>query len=886
MRVANPLLFLPLCCVVLSLAACGGGGGGGGGSTSGGSGGGTTTGNMDVALTSITAPTAANAGSTISVQANVTNQGSTLTGGIALYYYLSLDSTLTTEDTYFSLDTILLLDAGQSTTTSANITIPSNLPSGTYYVGIWADRDNAIAESNENNNQQLVALTITGTTCSDDTFEDDDTSAAAKTYTLGSIQAHVHCSDDNDWVAFSAVGGTAYGILTSELGTKADTKLELYDTDGSTLLDSDIDGGYVGQSSLLSWTAPSSGTYYLRATTQQGLKNIGPGTDYNLVIAEPAADLTVSSIGINGSTALTSGDLVPITYTVYNQGMQDATATVLGAYLSTDADVTTADLLIGTVDITSLTPGASASDSLDFWAPLPQGVADGTYYLAVIADHDTTLPEMSEQNNVSSTITVTVNAPLCSSDAYEDDDTWQQARAAAVDSSTPHNFCDDWADYEYVDLAAADTIIIQAYGTGGSVVDPYIAVYDDTGTYLDGNSGDISSSVEFVFTAPSSGRYYIAAKSSNGNYGGSTYDRSYNFNIYSQAPDLSVYSMNLRQGYLYPGSAGFITTTIQNQGYADASNVALKYFLSTDTVLDGGDTLLGSHVFASAPVGIYTSEDVQIGVPASVTPGSYYLLVSIDPDNLIAETDETNNGNPYDVAQTIDTAFCAADGYEQNDTPAQATPIMVGDSQTHNRCDESLDWLKVNTTANQQYLFSNSDGSYMRIIDSDGTTELLAGTQYLHWQAPTSGTYYLLLAPELYLSAGASSNSTTITLQSCNKDAYEDDDTSAAISLITVNESQSRNNCDDQGDWLAFDAVSGTSYTITTSALGTNSDTTLELYDAPDAFFSVASNDNINGGTVASQISWTATASGRFYIYIGNKNFGVNTEYTITLTSP
>jgi hypothetical protein len=884
LRVVRTQLVYPLLCLLLTLSACGGSGGGGGTTTGAGGAGGGTTGNMDVVLTTMSAPSAANAGDTITVQTNVVNQGPTLTGGIAVYYYLSLDNSITVADTYFSFDVILILDPGQSVASSQNITLPANLPSGTYYLGVWADKDNAIAETNDSNNQQVASITITGTTCTEDAYEENDTSGAAKSFVVGTIQSHSHCLDDSDWVAFNAVGGTAYGILTSELGTQADTKLELYDTDQSTLLGEDFDGGYVGESSLLSWTAPSSGTYYLRVAAQQGLKDIGPTTDYNLVIAEAAADLTVSSIGINGSTSLTSGDLVPITYTVANQGVQDATPTVLGAYLSTDADVTTADLLIGTVDITSLTPGSTDSDSLDFWAPLPGGVADGTYYLAVIADHDATLTEMSEQNNVSETIMVTVNAPPCTSDAYEDDDSWQQARAAALDESRSHNFCDDWADYVYVDLVASDTIIIQAFGTADPI-DPYVAVYDDTGTYLGGESDNISQNADYVFTAPSSGRYYIAAKTTSGNYGGGYYDRSYDFNIYTQVPDLSVYSANVRQGYLYPGSSGFITTTLQNLGYADATNVNVKFYLSTDNVLDGGDALLGTHLFASVPVGMYTYEDAQIAVPETVTQGAYYLLVSVDPDNLIAETDETNNGNPYDYALTIDTAICAADSYEQNDTPADAEEIMVGESQTHNRCDERLDWLKITTTANQQYLFETSDGSYMRIFDTDTTTELLAGSQYLHWQAPTSGSYYLLSAPEYYLDTSGTNSSTTISVQSCNKDAYESGDTSADAVLITVGESQSRNHCDDKGDWLVFDAVSGTTYTITTSGLGINSDTELTLYDTTP-FFTEDYNDDINGSNIASEISWTAPADGRYYIYVENKNIGENTEYTITLTSP
>jgi len=869
--------------LILLTASCGGSGDNGNTNAKG------NGSDVDVVLTTLSAPSAANAGDTITVQASVANQGTSLTGGIAVYYYLSLDNTITTDDTVLTFDVILILNAGASASTSKNITLPTNLPTGTYYLGGWADKDNAIAESNETNNQQVSTIRITGTRCSDDRYEEDDSSATAKTYEIGTIQTHTHCADDNDWVAFNVIGGTSYGIITSELGTQADTRLELFDTDRTTRLAADNDGGYVGQASSLSWMAPSSGTYYIRTTTQQGLKQIGPDTEYNLTIAKPAPDLTVSSLGINGSTNLTSGDLVPVTYTVNNQGMEDAAATELGVYLSTDPEVTTDDRLIGTVNIAALNIGASDADRLDFWAALPGDVTDGTYYLAVIADHDNSVSEMNELNNTPDSIVVTVNAAPCASDIYEEDDTWQQARAATLNEVRSHNFCDDWADYIYLDLQANDTIIIKANGTAGPI-DPYIAVYDSTGAYLGGESDDISQNADFVFTAPLTDRYYIAAKTTSGNYGGSTYDRSYNFSVFTDAPDLSIYSANIRQNALYPGSTAFVSTTLNNTGYVEATNVAVSYYASSDNILDGSDTLLGTRQFASATVGGWTSEDAQINIPQTITPGSYYLLISVDPDNLVAEINESNNSNTYVPVLTIGAEICAADGYEQNDTVDAAKTIATGTTQTHNRCDDQLDWIKFNASANQQLLFSTSDASYMRVIDSDTTTELSSASEHLHWQASASGSYYMLLAPQNYLDVSGTNSSYTITLQTCDKDQYEDDDGSTTKgipnpTLIIPGQPQSRNHCDDKSDWLVFDATSGTDYTIATGNLGSNSDTVLTVYDT-QPFSPEASNDNRNGSTLESRITWTAPADGRYYLLVENKNIGSNTEYTVTLTTP
>jgi len=869
--------------VILLMTACGGDNNGAGVDAKG-------SGNIvDVVLTTMSAPAAANAGDTITVQSNVVNEGGSLTGGIAVYYYLSLDNTITTNDTSLVFDVILLLNPGDSASSNKSITLPDNLPSGTYYIGVWADKDNIIPETNEDNNKRVSTISVTGTNCSDDEYEENDTGTTANIYQLGAMQRHTHCSDDNDWVAFDAIGGTTYGIMTSELGALADTRLELYSIDRTTRLAMDNDGGYIGQSSLLNWLAPSSGTYYIRATTQWGLTQIGPNTDYNLTIAEPAPDLTISGIGINGSMNLTSGDLIPITYTVNNQGIQDATSTELGFYLSTDATVTTDDLLIGTVDIVPLNPGDADSDSLDFWAPLPGNVAEGRYYLAAIADHSEAVSEMNESNNTSANLAVTINAAPCDSDAFEEDDTWQQASAATINEVRSHNFCDDWADYVYVDLQASDTVIIKANGTAGPI-DPYIAVYDSTGTYLGGESDDISQNADYVFTAPATSRYYIAAKTAGSNYGGSTYDRAYNFSIMTETPDLSLYSMNIRQLALYPGSTAFVSTTLNNTGYVDATNFQVSYHLSIDNVLDGNDTLLGTRQFAIATAGNWTSQDAQLSIPETITPGSYYLLINIDPNNQVAETNEGNNSNINDYVFTIGAEICAADQYENNDTADNAKDIAIDTTQTHNRCDDQLDWIRLNAIANQQYLFSASDRAYMRLFDTDMSTELTGATQYLHWEAPADGFYYILLAPEYYRDLSGSNSSHTITLQTCNKDSYEEDDSTSSSAItnpapIAAGQTQSRNHCDDKTDWLVFDAASGNDYTITTDNLGNQSDTVLTLYNS-NAFSPEASNDNRNGSTLASRITWTAPADGQYYILVENRNIGSNTEYDISLTTP
>lgn len=84
-------------------------------------------------------------------------------------------------------------------------------------------------------------------------------------------------------------------------------------------------------------------------------------------------------------------------------------------------------------------------------------------------------------------------------------------------------------------------------------------------------------------------------------------------------------------------------------------------------------------------------------------------------------------------------------------------------------------------------------------------------------------------------------------------------------------------------DWVKFTAVKDQLYTLTTSALGSNADTYLYLYDQ-DGTTLLASNDDYNG-SLASRIKWIAPADGVYYILIKQWNpnsGGCGTSYTFS----
>ncbi|HKY31147.1 MAG TPA: PPC domain-containing protein [Candidatus Polarisedimenticolia bacterium] len=71
---------------------------------------------------------------------------------------------------------------------------------------------------------------------------------------------------DADYYVFSASQGAVYAAETLGLLSDANTQIELLDTDGSSVLALNNDRAAGNESSLITWTAPATGDYYLRVT--------------------------------------------------------------------------------------------------------------------------------------------------------------------------------------------------------------------------------------------------------------------------------------------------------------------------------------------------------------------------------------------------------------------------------------------------------------------------------------------------------------------------------------------------------------------------------------------------------------------------------------------
>ena len=87
-----------------------------------------------------------------------------------------------------------------------------------------------------------------------------------------------------------------------------------------------------------------------------------------------------------------------------------------------------------------------------------------------------------------------------------------------------------------------------------------------------------------------------------------------------------------------------VTDTTANQGSSDAAPTVTRFYLSTNTLWDAGDTLLqGSRAVPALGPGASDTGSTTVTIPSNIGSGTYYIIAKADADNAVVETQEGNN---------------------------------------------------------------------------------------------------------------------------------------------------------------------------------------------------------------------------------------------------
>ena len=87
-----------------------------------------------------------------------------------------------------------------------------------------------------------------------------------------------------------------------------------------------------------------------------------------------------------------------------------------------------------------------------------------------------------------------------------------------------------------------------------------------------------------------------------------------------------------------------VSDTTANQGAGPVASTATRFYLSVNSLLEPGDTLLGeAHSVPTLDAGAGHSASINLTIPANTATGVYYLIAKADGDSQVVESQETNN---------------------------------------------------------------------------------------------------------------------------------------------------------------------------------------------------------------------------------------------------
>ena len=212
----------------------------------------------DLVVSDLSSPTALGAGAAFVATEKTKNGGSVSVEPSVTYFYLSPNAGLSADDTLLGSRAVGGLAAGEVSVGNTTLTIPIDTPAGAYYLFAKADGANAVLETHEGNNTDILSVKV-----GPDLIV--AISSAIAPVSAGST-AVVTESVTNKGGANAAPSIVRYYLSTNTTLDAADVPLA--ETRSVGLLSPNASSGGVTQVTIPAGTAP--GTYYMVAQADSG----------------------------------------------------------------------------------------------------------------------------------------------------------------------------------------------------------------------------------------------------------------------------------------------------------------------------------------------------------------------------------------------------------------------------------------------------------------------------------------------------------------------------------------------------------------------------------------------------------------------------------------
>ncbi|MCP4353036.1 MAG: T9SS type A sorting domain-containing protein [Desulfobacterales bacterium] len=703
-------------------------------------------------------------------------------------------------------------------------------------------------------------------------YDNDDTHELAKSVTIGTqYESDLYCPDDKDWFKLEAEEGCRHYKVETEKGNKA--TVELYDTDGKTVLKSVADDGQ--NAAQLEWVSNQSGSYYVRISSADA-EAFGENTAYKLIFSdntphdnddtyEQAKEVTIGSQH--------EGDF----YCPDDEDWFEFDAEKCGYYkIETEKKSKAAIELYdtdGKTVLKSATGDGQNATQLEWIAN-----RSGTYYVRI---SNTDAEAFGE--NTAYKLIFSDNAP------DDNDNTHELAKSVTIGTQYEGNFyCPNDEDWIEFDAEKSRYYVIEA--KDGDVL---IELYDSDGSTLLNNSDNSQNTARLEWSFEKAGTYYAKiSNASSDTFGEST---RYRFELSSEQAD---YEDNNTPELAKQISVADDLCPQYHNFYDSDNEDWIKFVAEKGTSYEIEAINIGSE--ADVIIGLYDSDGKtmlsEIGGKGENTvqlecnfekQGTYYVKIK--------NASEVSGENTEYLVRLSDFTYL----YENNDTFRQAKLIIANDedSQRHNFHDaDDEDWIMFYGEPEKPYFIEAKELNInaepkIEIYNTDGRTllkdenESSDSSVTMNWTCPREGIYFVKItnAANMYGENTAYSLSLRCDIP-LSFENYEDNDTAEEAKWIKVGADQcpQYHNFDKPGDedWIKFYAKADKICQVEVKNIGDNSDVIVEFYNT-DATEILDDGGGWQQDTVF--VRNTIEQDGIYYVRIANKFSDVyeNTEYII-----
>jgi subtilase family serine protease len=515
---------------------------------------------------------------------------------------------------------------------SVQLSIPSYVSPGSYYILVATDAFNYIAETNEANNIATLSVTVLAEQMD---LSIQNVSLNSSTATAGgnlSVSYSLYNLGQSD------VSSSYTGFYLSSDSIKSVDDRELtsqyeYYLAGNSFRNSTYN--FVLESNL------PGGNYFLivQADKFSLIEETNENNNYSyapLQIIPATIDLTISSISLS-SSQVEQGRAVTLNFRDTNIGNYFAYNHEIGIYLSSDTIVqSSSDIFIKSLFSGSIEAGSFTPFITDI--TIPSSLAAGSYYILIADDIYNEVSETNETNNIGH---VSVTVKVSDIDLQVKTAKVGQSNVIAGTSIKISNYIYNagtslsFASYTNYYLSSDqllgnDDIYLSTYFT------PEIA--GESSYYM-------SSNVTIPFETLT-GTYYILFYADAQNIINETNEDNIvakAIRVTARSIDLSIRSGSVSKLMLAPGEEFKVKSTIENSGNIDATFNYLGYFLSADNIFSFDDRPLGLTSINGVGENSSATYSANLSIPSDVSAGNYYIIFVADLYNYVSETIESNN---------------------------------------------------------------------------------------------------------------------------------------------------------------------------------------------------------------------------------------------------